>query len=196
MQDALVVIDVFDDFDHEDGEALLDCFRACVLVMEQAIASARGAGVPVIYVNDLHGQWVADAPGLVRASLAKPASGSVLAPLAPEPGDRFLLKPRYSAFDHTPLVLLLRELETERVVLVGATTEGCVVQSGLDARELGFKVTILADACATTDPVLADLAVRYAEGVGGMRISEADRWIRPLTHGRGAAGDSRQHGAR
>lgn len=75
-------------------------------------------------------------------------SGSVLAPLAPlapEPGDRFLLKPRYSAFDHTPLALLLRELETERVVLVGATTEGCAVQSGLDARELGFKVTILAE---------------------------------------------------
>jgi hypothetical protein len=30
-------------------------------------------------------------------------------------------------------------------------TEKCVVQSAIEARKDGFKVTILADACATTD---------------------------------------------
>ena len=89
-------------------------------------------------------------------------------------GDRFLLKARYSAFDHTPLVLLLRELEVERILLIGAATEGCIVQSGLDARELDLKVTILADACATNDPELADISLRYAESVGGMRIASVD----------------------
>jgi nicotinamidase-related amidase len=84
-----------------------------------------------------------------------------------------VLKPRYSAFDHTVLTLLLQELEIERILLIGSATEGCVVQTGIDAREAGFKVTIVADACATNDSGLADIALRYAQEVGGMRISDA-----------------------
>ena len=90
--------------------------------------------------------------------------------MAPREGDRLLLKPRYSVFDHTPLVILLRELETERLLLAGAATEMCVVQSAIDARELGYKVSILADACATTDPELERLAFDYAERVVGARV--------------------------
>jgi nicotinamidase-related amidase len=172
VKDALIVVDVFNDFDHEDGEALLDSFRERVPAMVEAIESARRRNIPVVYVNDQHGQWDADAAGLVRATLARKPGGDVLAPLAPKRGESFLLKPRYSAFDHTPLVLLLRELEVERILLVGAATEGCIVQSGLDARELDLKVTILADACATNDPELADISLRYAESVGGMRIAD------------------------
>jgi len=171
MKDALLVVDVFNDFDHEDGEALLASFRERVPAMVEAIAAARAAGVPVVYVNDEQGRWDADAPGLVAAMLAEP-NGDVVAPLAPKDGDRFVLKPRYSAFDHTALELLLRELEVERIVLVGSAVEGCVVQSGIDAREIGFKVTIVADACATNDAALADVALRYAEDVGGMRIAD------------------------
>jgi nicotinamidase-related amidase len=172
MKDALLVVDIFSEFDHDDGEALLASFRERVPRMVEAVALARGAGIPVVYVNDQLDRWDADAPGLVRSALAQTRSGGVIAPLAPLPGDRFVLKPRYSAFDHTPLLLLLRELEIERIVLTGAATEGCVVQSAIDARELGFKVTILADACATNDPALAELALRYAERVGGARIDD------------------------
>ena len=91
------------------------------------------------------------------------------------PDDAFVLKPRYSAFDHTPLVMLLRELGVERLLLAGAATEGCVVQSGIDARELGFKVTILAAACATIDPELEQISLKYAEQVAGIRV-ESHRW--------------------
>ena len=73
-----------------------------------------------------------------------------------------LLKHRYSGFDHTALELLLGDLHVERLVLAGAATEGCVVQTAIDARERGFKVTIVADACATTDPHLEEIALRYA----------------------------------
>src|SRR5581483_4727267 len=168
MRDALLVADVFDDFRHEDANALLASFEERMPALVEAIAAARDEGMPVVYVNDQHGRWDGDAPGLVRAASERAPD---LAPLAPRPGDPFVLKPRYSAFDHTPLVLLLRELDVERIVLVGASTEGCIVQSGIDARELGFKVTILADACATTDPELEEIALRYAAEVGGMRVS-------------------------
>jgi nicotinamidase-related amidase len=173
MRDVLLIVDVFNDFDHEDGDDLLASFRERVPAMAEAIAAARVAGIPIVYVNDQLERWDADAPGLVRSALAARPGGEVIALLAPEPGDRFVLKPRYSAFDHTALALLLEELEIERILLIGSATEGCVVQTGIDAREAGFKVTIVADACATTDPGLAEIALRYAEEVGGMRINDA-----------------------
>src|SRR4051812_8903424 len=173
MKDGLLIVDVFNDFDHEDGGELLASFRERVPAMVEAIAAARVAEIPIVYVNDQLQRWDADAPGLVRSALAAMPGGEVIAPLVPDPGDRFVLKPRYSAFDHTALELLLQELEIERILLIGSATEGCIVQTGIDAREAGFKVTIVADACATSDTALAQIALRYAEEVGGIRISDA-----------------------
>jgi nicotinamidase-related amidase len=41
----------------------------------------------------------------------------------PSPGDHFLLKKRYSAFDCTPLTILLAELAVDRILLAGMATE-------------------------------------------------------------------------
>src|SRR5690348_16722990 len=145
--------------------------------MARAIATAREAGVPVIYVNDDRDRWDSDAPALAREA-ANGVGGQVIRELLPAEGDRVLLKHRYSAFDHTALDLLLDAESAERVVIVGAATEGCVVQTALDAREHGLKATILADACATTDAELEATALRYAEEVGGIhvrRLSAAGR---------------------
>jgi nicotinamidase-related amidase len=169
VRDALVVIDVVNRFDHEDADTLLASFRERAGSMERAIAAGRERGDLVVYVNDHDGSWVSDAPRLVREAI-EARGGDVVARLAPRPNDPFLLKARYSIFDHTPLALLLAELGVERLLLMGAAIEGCVVQSGIDAREHGLKVTILAGACATVDPRLEEVALLYAEQVGGMRI--------------------------
>jgi nicotinamidase-related amidase len=168
--DAVVVVDVFNDFAHEDGDALLVSFRERGPAMRKVIEHARGAGVPVIYVNDDHDAWDSDVKRLVAAALAGPGA-DVVSELVPVQGDRVLLKHRYSAFDHTALDLLLSSLEVERVVLVGSATEGCVVQTAIDAREHELKATIVAGACATTDPELEETALRYARDVGGVRVS-------------------------
>lgn len=172
--DALLVVDVFDTFDHDDAEALLASFRERGGAIARAISTAREAGVPVIYVNDDRDRWDGDAPALAREAAEGPG-GDVIRQLLPRPGDRVLLKHRYSAFDHTALELLLGAESAERVLIVGAATEGCVVQTALDAREHGLKATILAAACATTDSVLEETALRYAQDVGGIRVERAAR---------------------
>jgi nicotinamidase-related amidase len=167
--DALLVVDVFNDFDHEDADSLLASFHERGATIVQAIEAAREANVPVVYVNDDRDRWDSDAPALAREA-AEGRGGEVVRRLLPREGDRVLLKHRYSAFDHTALDLLLGAESTERVVVAGAATEGCVVQTALDAREHGLKATILADACATTDAVLEATALRYAQDVGGIRV--------------------------
>ena len=173
MRDALLLVDLINHFDHEDGDRLLASFRERLPGMQAAIAYANDSRIPVVYVNDNSGRWDSDAPALVRSAIDEGCGGDVVSAIAPAAGDRFLLKPRYSGFDHTPLALVLEDLEVERLLLAGAATEGCVVQTAIDARELGFKVTILADACATTDEELEAVALAYAERVGGVQIAHA-----------------------
>jgi nicotinamidase-related amidase len=168
--DALVVVDVFNDFAHEDGDALLASFRERGPALRDAIERARAAGVPVVYVNDDGGAWDSDVKRVVGDALAGPGA-DVVSALVPADDDRVLLKHRYSAFDHTALDLLLSSLGVKRVILVGAATEGCVVQTAIDAREHKLKATIVAAACATTDPELEETALRYARDVGGVRVT-------------------------
>jgi nicotinamidase-related amidase len=173
MNEALVVVDALNDFRHEDGERLLASFRARLPGLRLAIADARESSTPVVFVNDQFGRWDSDGPGLVRCALAGRGS-DVIGAIAPRPGDRLLLKARYSAFDHTGLDLLLGELGTERLLLAGGSTEACVLQTGIDARECGYQVTILADACATIDSELEAIALRYAEEVAGIVVARGD----------------------
>ena len=168
----LVVVDVINTFAHEDGGALLESFRSRLGGIEKALQGARASGTPVVFVNDTLGRWDGDAPGLVRWAIETGHGADVVSALAPAPQDSFLVKARYSGFDHTALDLLLAELQCERILLCGAATEGCVVQTGIHARERGLKVTILAGACATTDEELERVALAYAEQVGGIRIAD------------------------
>ena len=51
-----------------------------------------------------------------------------------------------------------------------AATEGCVVQTAIAGRELGFKISVLTDACATNDERLEGIALEYLEEVVGARL--------------------------
>ena len=91
----------------------------------------------------------------------------MLAEVAPRDDDTFIVKPRYSAFDLTPLELVLSDLGGERILLLGMATERCVAQTAIDARERGYKVTVITDACASVDPELERTALRYLADVTG-----------------------------
>jgi nicotinamidase-related amidase len=166
VKDALVLVDVVQTFEHEDGDKLLESFRSRHEGFVAALERARHDGVPVVYANDNFGVWDGDAPRLVRSAM-EGRGGELVEAIEPRDGETYVVKPRYSAFDHTPLELILRELEVERLLLGGMSTEGCVAQTTIDARELGFKVTVLARACATIDERLEQVSLEYLEKVAG-----------------------------
>jgi nicotinamidase-related amidase len=167
VRDVLVIVDLFQDFGHEDGESLLTSLAARHNAFATVLDAVRRADVPVVFVNDHPGVWDSDARRVIAEALAGPG-GDLLRSFVPQANERIVLKPRYSAFDHTPLDVLLEQLECERLVLMGLTTEGCVAQSAIDARELGYKVSIVPAACATTDPQLEQVALQYLYQVVGV----------------------------
>lgn len=171
MRDCLVIVDVFDDFSHEDGDKLRTTFESRFGDLRSLLQGARERGIPIVYANDTAGIFDGDARRVVERARSGPA-GARIDELAPVEGDRFVIKPRYSAFDSTPLRLILRDLEIERIVVAGMTTEGCVTQTAIDGKEEGLKVSVVPAACATIDTEVEAIALAYLERVVGVRLEE------------------------
>jgi nicotinamidase-related amidase len=173
--EALLVLDVINDFEHADGDRLLASFRARVEGLEGALAQARRSGLDVIYVNDAQGDWNGERSLHVARAL-NGKGGDVVGRVAPEADERFLFKGTYSAFYETPLARLLHELGVRRVVLAGTATEMCVAQTAISARELRLQATVLRDACAGIDPRNEEIALEYLEHVTGSVILAVESW--------------------
>ena len=171
---ALLLVDVIKDFRHEDGDRLLASYRDRHEALVAAIGAAREAGLPLVYANDNGGVWDSNFPGLLHEALENGLAGELVEAVAPQDGDLIVLKPRYSAFDATPLQSILREsLGVEELLVAGTATEMCVFQTVTDALRLGFRASVQADACATVDETHERLGLDYLEQVLGVEILRA-----------------------
>jgi len=174
MARALLLVDVIKDFRHEDGERLLQSYRARLGALAGALTGERGDGTPVVYANDNGGVWNSDFPGLLEQALNQGRAGELVAEIAPQDSEIMILKPRYSAFDATPLESVLREqLRADELLVAGTATELCVFQTVTDAVRLGFEVSVEAAACATVDEEHERIALDYLERVLGLDVRRA-----------------------
>lgn len=87
--------------------------------------------------------------------------------LQPDPvtgkGDILLPKTSCNVFVSTRLDYLLRNLGIEQLVVVGQLTDECVESAVRSAADLGYFVTVVADACASKTPE------KHQKGLDGMR---------------------------
>jgi nicotinamidase-related amidase len=147
--DALLVVDVLNDFRFEGGDTLFRQFVPCVAPLAHLLARARRRRVPVIYANDNFGRWRSSAEQVaerIRATNAR--AWRTLEPLHPQPSDYVVLKPRHSAFYATPLELLLEALGVDRLVIAGVSATSCVWFTAADAHVRGYQVVVPPDAIA------------------------------------------------
>jgi len=70
------------------------------------------------------------------------------------PDEPVVVKPRISAFEGTDLQVLLRSKDIDTLVLFGIITSGAVLSTALDAMDQDYRVLIVRDACADSDPEL------------------------------------------
>ena len=71
--------------------------------------------------------------------------------LKPVPGEKIVTKTEVNGFKGTGLKLYLDRLKIESLVICGMQTQMCVEGIVRAASDYGFKVTLIADACATRD---------------------------------------------
>ena len=70
MRDVLVLVDLFQDFGHEDGERLLASLASRRDAIARVLEDARRSKVPVVFVNDHPGVWDSDARRIVADALS------------------------------------------------------------------------------------------------------------------------------
>ena len=139
---ALLIIDVINSFEFET-EGALDRAWPIASPLRKLAQRARAEGVPVIYVNDNFGLWQSNLDQVIRRCMKNGGRASrFVRKLLPEPDDYCVLKPKHSAFFQTPLDLLLKHLQTRRVVLTGLWTNNCVLFTAHDAYMRDFKLCI------------------------------------------------------
>ncbi len=159
---ALIVIDMLNHYEHEDAEALRRSVHKALPAIGDLVQRASRAEVPVIYVNDNHGDWSAGRPELCQRALEGP-DPSLVEPILPGEQAAFLVKARHSIFYETQLDYMLRQQDIERLILSGQVTEQCILYSALDAYVRHYSIVIPRDAVAHIHQDLADAALRMME---------------------------------
>ena len=162
---ALLVIDPYNDFISEGGK-IWDRINGvaeangCIPHMLQVLNAAREAKLRVFYV--LHRQyrpgdyetWKYLAPIQKRSWLSKAFEhgtwgGEIRSEFAPQSGDIVALEHWCSSgFANTDLDLQLKKHGVHKLIIIGLIAHTCVEATVRYAAELGYEVTVVADATA------------------------------------------------
>ncbi|MDT7632579.1 MAG: hypothetical protein QOI50_4509 [Pseudonocardiales bacterium] len=142
MTRALLVIDVQESFRRRPNWQAISNPRIAEQV-GRLVEAARAAGELVIWI--LHSE-----PG--SGTVFDPEGGYVrpMGDLHPLPGEPLLVKTSINAFTTTNLHQQLTQRGVREVVICGIRTEQCCETTARVASDLGFDVTFVTDATATS----------------------------------------------
>lgn len=126
----------------------------------EAVKAVRGAGIPVIHVVVGFRAGFPERSRRNKAFGALPPDrftqddpGAAIHPdVEPQPGEIVVTKKRVSAFAGSDLELVLRAGEFDHLVLTGIATSGVVLSTLCQAADLDYRLTVLSDGCADSNP--------------------------------------------
>jgi nicotinamidase-related amidase len=157
---ALLLIDVINDLEFAEGDALLKHALPMARQIAKLKARATEHGIPVIYVNDNFGRWRSDFRAQVEHCLKDGCKGQpIVELLKPDQDDYFVLKPKHSGFYSTALDTLLDYLGTKTVILTGMAGNICVLFTANDAYVRDFHLIVPSDCVASNTTEENDYAL-------------------------------------
>lgn len=149
---TLILIDCQNDY--LDSPLALVGIDEAIRQAERLLAATRTAGGRVIHVAHK------GAPGgrFDRGG----HGGAIIAALAPLSGEAVVEKPRPNAFSGTELATLTGPAGAA-LIFAGFMTHNCVSSTVRAGRDLGYAMTVAADACATRDLPCPGGVIRAAD---------------------------------
>ncbi len=169
MPRALLIVDIQNDYFPGGAFPLVEP-EAAAAAARRLLDSFRDAGEAVVHLRHV---W--DAPD---AEFMRPGTpGIEINPeVAPAPGEPVIDKTAPNGFLGTPLEQNLRDQGTDQLVIAGMMTSMCVDASARAAADLGFEVTVAADACAAPDLEFGGVAVPAASVNAAFLAALADSY--------------------
>jgi nicotinamidase-related amidase len=146
---ALLLVDVLNDLDVPGAAPLRALVGALAKNIAALMSRCQAAGIPAIYVNDNRNKWRSDFSAVVHHCLSEGSAGKrPVEPLVPAPEDYIVLKPKHSAFYATPLETLLSHLQTKTIILVGLTTDACILTTACEIHIRDMNLFVPSDCVA------------------------------------------------
>ncbi len=170
--EALLVIDMVNDFVLPGAPLEVRGIKKIIPVIQKELETAHAAGRPVIYVCDAHDPDDAEfrkfgwPPHAVRGT----PGAAIVDELRPAPGDLVILKKTYSGFHNTALDEALKRAGADSVRLTGDVTHICILFTAADAVLRDYRVTVVENGVAGTDPEDHEAALRIMRKVLGVRM--------------------------
>jgi maleamate amidohydrolase len=172
---ALIVVDMAQAY-FQPGSPLFAGVPHVLDATLRIVASARAAGVPVIFSEVRYQPGGVDGGVFYRkvAALRCFEAGNPLQqlqePLSIAPGDIRIVKQYASAFFGTSLASTLTALGVDSLIITGVSTSGCVRATALDACQHGFIPLVVREAVGDRNKQvheanLFDLNAKYADVV-------------------------------
>jgi len=173
---CLVVVDLTYGFTEPPSPLACDAGEA-LAATAQLLAAAREHDVPCVFTRIEYtdgdraaaAAFIEKVPGLETLTPGSRAT-QIDDAVAPRAEESVLVKLFPSAFFGTPLASLLAARGCDCVVIVGASTSGCVRATAVDALQHGYRVVVpraaVADrAAAPQEAALFDIQAKYGEVV-------------------------------
>ena len=166
VHSAVLVIDVQNDYCHEDG-VLARKGKNITLLQQVAprvlslLEKARRLEIPIIHIHNEHSSWT-ESPSWQKRHLPSPDSntpcqagswGAEFYKVIPESGEYSITKHRYSAFINTDLDLVLRSTGVKTIILTGVETNVCVESTARDGFMKDYYVVLVEDCVAAKGTV-------------------------------------------
>jgi len=172
MRQALVIIDMLNDFTLPGAPLEVPENRAILPHLQQRLAKARAEQTPVIFVSDAHATDDREFTrmGWPPHAVAGTPGARVIDELRPQPGEPQIEKTTYSGFYQTDLEPLLEKLQIEELVLAGCVSNICILYTAADAVMRGYRVSVPRDCVADLDPEAGRYAFEQMEQVLGVQV--------------------------
>jgi nicotinamidase-related amidase len=156
MTTALLIIDIQNDY-FAGGNMALDNPETAAANASRLLADFRARHLPVVHI-----QHLMQRPG--AGYLVPGTPGADIHPsVAPLPGETVLTKHFPNSFRGTGLADRLEALGVGHLVITGMMTHMCVDTTTRAAFDLGYKITLAYDACATRTLKFGDVTVPAAQ---------------------------------
>ncbi len=173
MANVVIVTDMVRGF-CEEGRPLYvgPSIREIIPRIRELLARERAAGSRIIFVCDTHEpddkEFEMFPPHCIKGT-----EEPEVIPELREFADDIIPKNRYSAFYGTDLDQRLRQLNPDKVIIVGDCTNICVLYTAADARFRDYNVEVPEDCVTTFDPEAHVFALQQMEKVLGVKVTRA-----------------------
>jgi len=162
---ALLILDMMNTLAFPGAERLRPAAEAAAKAIRTLRDQADAAEVPVLYVNDNHGDWHDSREDLIARCLEPACAGRTIAEmLQPRDQDLFVIKPQFSGFYATNLPVILPQLGIGRLIVTGVAADICVLFTAADAHMREYALWVPADAVASEDPQRTKWALEIMQG--------------------------------